>query len=182
MMKPRAPSRQGGFILILSLVMLVAMTILATAAIRLGTINLRAVNNQQVRDESIAAAQQAIEQIVSTNFSKNADSLKAAREATPTITLSNDKAYNVAFGNNAVCLVSIVPLKNTELDLDNEDDAKCYQGKSITSACARTVWQVSARTTNNFFGAGASVTEAFSIKMDYALALGLASLASNICN
>lgn len=182
MIQQRAPSRQGGFILILSLVMLVAISLLAMAAIRAGTTNLRAVNNQQVRDEAMAAAQQAIEGVVSTNFTKTADSLKKARDSKPTITLSADKSYNAEFGPSAICLVSIVPLKNTELDLANEDDAKCYHGGTISSDCARTVWQISARTANTFFGAGASVTEAFSIKMDYALALGLASEAGNVCN
>ena len=178
---PQIRAREGGFVLMLSLVMLVAITILAAAAIRAGATNLRAVTNQQVREESLAAAQQAIEQVISSNFARDATALATARAAAPTIRFSDDKSYDIAFDEGAICLVSIVPLKNQELNLNDEDDAKCYHGGTLNSDCARTVWQLTARATNSFFGAGVSVTQAVGIKMDYSLALGLASDATNIC-
>src|SRR5437016_5220957 len=58
-------SRQAGATLLVSLVMLVLITLLAVSAINSGTINLRIAGNMQSRDEARAAAQQAIEQFIS---------------------------------------------------------------------------------------------------------------------
>lgn len=63
--------RQQGATLITALVMLVVLTLLVISAIRSSSINLRIAGNMQIKEEAVAAAQQATERIISNDFSKN---------------------------------------------------------------------------------------------------------------
>ena len=64
-----AVQRQHGSSLLLSLVMLVALTLLVVSAVRMSNSNLKTVGNMQFKNEAVAAAQQAIEQQVIGNVS-----------------------------------------------------------------------------------------------------------------
>ena len=74
MMKTKCPfvsaaRRQQGSSLLLSLVMLVVLTLLVVSAIRMSNSNLKSVGNMQLKNEAVAAAQQAIERQVMGNVS-----------------------------------------------------------------------------------------------------------------
>jgi Tfp pilus assembly protein PilX len=58
-------SHQRGATLIVGLVMLVLLTIMVSSAFTLSTINTKAVGNQQVREEAVAAADAALELVLS---------------------------------------------------------------------------------------------------------------------
>jgi Tfp pilus assembly protein PilX len=60
----RAMHKQRGVVLIIGLMMLVLLTLMAVAALRLGGTNFTVVNNQQTRAEAIRSADQVIDQIV----------------------------------------------------------------------------------------------------------------------
>lgn len=64
-------TRQRGATLLVGLVMLVVLTLLVVSAIRSGNINMRIAGNTQMQEEAAAAAQQATEQVISTNFTAN---------------------------------------------------------------------------------------------------------------
>ena len=59
---------QRGAILAVGLIMLVLITVLVTSAFNLSTTNLMAVGNMQFRDQAVAAANKAIEQVLSSPF------------------------------------------------------------------------------------------------------------------
>lgn len=61
----RPPRGQRGATLLISLIMLVVLTLFAITAIRTGNVGLKIVGNQQAQKLMEAAAQQAIEQVVS---------------------------------------------------------------------------------------------------------------------
>lgn len=61
------PSQQG-FTLLVGLIMLVLITLMVTTAYTLSTTNLKSVGNMQAKDEAISAANQAIEQVLSSPF------------------------------------------------------------------------------------------------------------------
>lgn len=61
---------QRGATLAVGLIMLVLITVLVTSAFNLSTTNLAAVGNMQFRDEAIAGANQAIEQVLSSPFTE----------------------------------------------------------------------------------------------------------------
>lgn len=64
----RRRATQRGFSLLIGLIVLTVLSLLILSAIRANTSNLRIVGNQQVIDESVAAAQQTIEEVISHNF------------------------------------------------------------------------------------------------------------------
>jgi hypothetical protein len=65
---PRNTTRQQGAALVVGMIMLVLITLMLVTALNLGTTNFRAMTNMQFRSEAIAAANQAIEQVISTPF------------------------------------------------------------------------------------------------------------------
>ena len=60
--------RQRGVTLIIGMIMLVLITVMVISAYSLSSTNFKAVGNMQFRNEAIAAANKAIEQVVGTNF------------------------------------------------------------------------------------------------------------------
>jgi type II secretory pathway pseudopilin PulG len=67
-MKQRYARPQGGAALVVSLIMLVLVTLVVITALNIGSSNFRAVSNTQFRDEAIAAAELAIQDVISSDF------------------------------------------------------------------------------------------------------------------
>jgi hypothetical protein len=68
-MNVKASARaQRGASLVVGLIMLVLVTVMVSSNFTLSTTNLKAVGNMQLRDEAIAAANKAIEQVIGTPF------------------------------------------------------------------------------------------------------------------
>lgn len=67
-MSPRNTIREKGAALVVGMIMLVLITLMLITALNLGTTNFRAMTNMQFRSEAIAAANQAIEQVISSPF------------------------------------------------------------------------------------------------------------------
>ncbi|MES2500922.1 MAG: PilX N-terminal domain-containing pilus assembly protein [Pseudomonadota bacterium] len=59
---------QRGVTLFVGLIMLVLITLMVTSAFTLSTTNLKSVGNMQAKDEAVAAANKAIEQVLSSPF------------------------------------------------------------------------------------------------------------------
>jgi Tfp pilus assembly protein PilX len=64
----QVPSRQHGAALIVGLIMLVLITLMLVTSLNVGTTNFRAMSNMQYRSEAIAAANSAIEDVISSPF------------------------------------------------------------------------------------------------------------------
>jgi hypothetical protein len=60
--------RQRGAVLVVGLIMLVLITLLVTSTVTLSSSNLKAVGNMQFRNEAVAAANSAIETVLSVPF------------------------------------------------------------------------------------------------------------------
>lgn len=175
MMRRALHSRQRGVVLILSLIMLVVLTLLAISAIRLSTVNLRAVANAQARSEAMSAAQRTIDLILSGNFTNNI----AGTEQTLTVT-EGGKDYKVTVIKP--CLVSLSPIKNVDIDLAIDEDRRCVDTVSNPySACAQTIWQLQANASSGWFGANIAITQGTGIKMDNSTASVYANDASYRC-
>lgn len=175
MMQRTLHSRQRGVVLILSLIMLVVLTLLAISAIRLSTVNLRAVANAQVRSEAMSAAQRTIDSILSGNFTDNI----AGTQQVLTVA-EGGKNYTVSVARP--CLVSLTPIKNVDLDLAIAEDRKCIDTVSNPySACAQTIWQLQANASSGWFGANVTLTQGTGIKMDNSTATVYANDTSYRC-
>ena len=106
--------RQTGATLIVALIMLVMMSILAVSAINLSTVNLKIVGNMQAQKALDAAAQDAIEQVVSTYtaFTSPAATVVATTMGDVDVTQAVCLSSTVAKGYTAV-VTGIIPQDNT---------------------------------------------------------------------
>lgn len=157
----RCPDYQRGSVLLLSLFMLMVMTMLALSAIKMGTVNLRTINNMQMRSEAMSAAQQAMDQVMSTNFTDNIN----GTGRTWTVAVDAQKTYNVTVATP--CIRQVTPIMNTVLDIGNSEDLKCYDAiANPLSACSTTVWEITATVREGWFGANVAITQGTGIRMD----------------
>ena len=140
---------QVGAVLLVSLILLVLLTLFTIAAMNFTNIQSRIAGNLQVRNELKAATQQAIEQVISANFTVN---------PLPTdvfFDVNGDGVDDYKVTVTHTCVSSInIPVD--QLIVTNADDASCtitagvahsgIAGSSTTSAslCANSVWDVAA--------------------------------------
>lgn len=67
-MRLASTRQQRGATLIIGLIMIVLITLIVVNAFTLSSSNLKSVGNMQIRDEAIAAANEAAERLISTDF------------------------------------------------------------------------------------------------------------------
>lgn len=193
MKRQRCPemSRQRGMTLLVGLVMLLLITLLAVSAIRLGTTNLQVVGNEQFRDESVAAANFVLDQVLNdrefiTNYSAAAGKSVAdvtVGQATydvvvPKITC---KRTRVIASAELVTKIEYPPSSGTLVDAVLPADQPCVGGMSgsgvvIVSAggapsgsslCSTVLWDVEARVTaDTATGATTEVHQGIEVRVD----------------
>ena len=139
---------QRGATLAVGLIMLTLITVMVASAFQLSTTDLKSVGNMQVRDEAVAAANKAIEQVLSSPFTAS-----PAGESID-VDLNNDAVtdYTVVFATptcvNAAELVQIVPPSSISL------------GSAFTAANSdyfQTSWDLNASVTDIATGAAVRV-------------------------
>lgn len=158
-MNIRLHGSQRGATLVIGMIMLVLVTLFILAAINMSTTNLRVMGNEQARNEAVQAAQQAVEQVASVDFTKNPPTTTAPTVVT--VDINGDTTPDYQATVTAACLNS-VPVKVTELDPnDTVNDGPCFLstssstsgntgsgGASGNSLCSATQWDVSASVTD----------------------------------
>lgn len=185
--------RVRGVVLILSLIMLMVMTLLALGAIKMSSVNLRTINNMQIRSEAMSSAQNAIDQVLSYSFS---DDIANFSETDPkwatnsaggtqygrhyTVAVDAKKSYSVYVLRP--CIQAVTRITNVALDIANPLDFKCLDTLSNPySACSNTVWQVTANLQDGWFGANVSITQGIGVMMDDGTAAGYSSNVNYRC-
>src|SRR5262245_42966046 len=111
--------RQRGVSLAVGLIMLMLLMLLAMSSFQASDVNLRVAGNMQVRQESLAAAQTAVEQVLS--------SPTFVDPATPPAAVSvplNRSTYTVNFTPAPACK-SVVDIPSEDLDPANANDFVC---------------------------------------------------------
>jgi Tfp pilus assembly protein PilX len=157
--------KQRGVSLFVGLIMLILLTLLGISAFQSSNTNLKIVGNMQVRQETLAAAQTATEQVLSDPAFINPATPPAAK----TVTLNN-ASYTVNFTPPPSC-ISIVDIPSEDLDPTKADDLKCIPSSAIQqsgilitgaplppSYCSNTRWKVTANTTDPNGGSGSVTT------------------------
>jgi len=161
------PNKQRGATLVVSLVMLVVLTLLVISAIRSSNSNLRIAGNMQFQEEAIAAAQQATEVILSSNFT----AAPAASNVSVTIGLATYTA-NVL---TPACSGSR-PLLNTEPNIPKECiSSSTAQNTGIifasapastgTSWCYSQQWEVQTSVSDTTTGASTTLHQGVSLNV-----------------
>lgn len=137
--QPAMPMQRGAT-LVVGLIMLVLITVLVTSAFNLSTTNLAAVGNMQFRDEAIAGANKAIEQVLSSPFTDS-----PAGQAID-VDIDNDsiRDYEVVF-SAPTCI------SDSEMVLSSAAPSSVTLGSSFAVAGStfhQTIWDISARVTD----------------------------------
>lgn len=115
---------QRGVTLVVALIMLVVLTLLAISTITDSNSNLRVAGNMQQQTEATAAAQQALEQVLSNNFT----AVPAA--TTISVDINNDLVTDYTVSVTTPTCVSTTPLTNDTPNLPPE----CLSSTSVANA------------------------------------------------
>jgi hypothetical protein len=180
MSRARGPGKQQGAALFVAIVLLVAMAWFALSAFRISSQHLQMVGNSEVTHQ--AAAQQAIEQTISSNlFTKD----PAAVAATP-IAVDVDGDGRPDFTAELIpapkC-IRVRPIKTMELDIAQAADRVCLQtsggtgnlivtpGAAVASGnslCAYSEWNVSGQVNDAPSGTTITVNQGVGIRVETA--------------
>lgn len=177
--------QQQGAILIISIIMLIVLTMLGLAAIRLTTTNLYAVNNMQARQDAIAAGQAVINEALSTALTDSDGNVKpdfGGVAKNYSYVAGGGKTYTVTVATP--CLKSISAVQNKEvpaLELLNAAYSTCRSSDAVGGTvfvdggadpskgnCFRTVWQVAATVSSGFLGAKTDMVQGADIILNTA--------------
>lgn len=142
-------NRQRGSSLLVSLVMLVVLTLLVVSAIRISTTNLKTVGNMQSKNETIMAAQQAVEQVLSNlnNFTS-----PVAIPSVP-IDINGDGVPDFSVAVAAPVCINSKPVAGYGIDF-------------IDSVPKDTYWDVTATVTDSRTGASSIVHQGVKMRLD----------------
>lgn len=160
----RLPNKERGSTLLVGMIMLVLLTLIAVSAIESTTSSVQMVGNAQFREEATAAAQQAIENTISSTAFTIVD------PAPQSIDVNNDGVsdYTVTFSPAPSCSRYKAVDTATESGIPNA----CY-GSPGTTYCYRTTWDVTAAV--NDIKTGAKVTLHQGVKILVGINAALAS-------
>lgn len=185
MIQQRYARQQQGAILIISIIILIVLTMLGLAAIRLTTTNLLAVNNMQARQDAIAAGAAVLNEVLSTALTDADGNLIAGFGGVAknySYSAGGGKTYTVTVGNP--CLKSISPVLNREvpaLEAINNAYRSCRSSEAVGGTvfvaggvdptkgnCFHTVWQVGAKVSSGFLGASTDMVQGAEIILNTA--------------
>ena len=114
--------RQSGATLLIGLIMLVLLTLMATTTFRLGKSNLQVVGNMQFRNETVRAAEEAVEVAISSPTSVSVAS-------TSSIDVNADGTPDVSITITPTLMQAHVK-KNSALDLTDSGQLGCTLGQA----------------------------------------------------
>lgn len=175
------PHRQRGITLITALIMLVVLTMVALATFNLSKSNLQVVSNMQQRDEAVAAAQEVIEEAISTpRFANSPTDILAnpcggANQRCVDVNGDGTDDVKVTITPQPVCLMAPI-IRQDELDIENNpDDLSCSNGggqnfgtpgaADPNSSCANSNWEITAVAQDVQTGAAVKVTQGVSARI-----------------
>lgn len=154
--KSRRASHQRGATLIIGLIMIVLITLIVVNAFTLSSSNLKSVGNMQVREEALAAANQAIDKLISSPFTD------ALGPQNLTVDINNDGVndYTVAVAT-PTCTRALIAF--TAAPSDVELPASMSSGSQWS-----TEWDINSTVTDAASGASVRVREGIRVLLSQA--------------
>lgn len=159
--------KQGGAVLVVSLIMLLLVTVMAISSFNLSQTNLKVVGNLESRAQAEAFAQAAIDEAISTALFASGSPNVFLNSCAP-----NTKCYSVGSGEAAGVTVTLESprcvrvrtIRNSELDADRLTDRQCFVGGQENSLCAEVTWELRAAALDGVSGARATVRQGVSMR------------------
>lgn len=176
-MKPMC-YRQRGATLLVSLIFLVLMTLFALTAFNMGKTSLQAVGNMQQRNQTLAAAQEAInDAISSTKFIDTPSAVLSNKSNVMNVDINGDGTPDVEVKVKEPACIKPQVLKNAVLMKDaapKEEDLSCTQmqaqshGVSGTShgdsLCAEPLFEIEATAKDKMSDVTITVTQGVAVR------------------
>jgi hypothetical protein len=133
--------KQGGATLVVGLIMLALITVMVATAFTLSTTNLKSVGNMQFRNEALAAANKAIEQVLGSPFtvSPTAETIE--------VDINNDDTADYT-----VAIATPVCVRATPAGTTTKSSISLGQSMSMVTDW-NTVWELNATVTDPKSGA-----------------------------
>lgn len=172
--------KNRGAALFVGLIMLLLLTLVTIAAFKMGRGSFDVVSNMQQKDAVVAAANDTIQQVLSTTrMFQSPDTVfltpcKTANTLCFDVNGDGKDDITVKLDPKPACVVAQT-IKNSNLDLSNAQDAGCLVGApqnygiegAVTgdSLCADSVWEVNAKATDNVTNAATTVTEGVAVRV-----------------
>ena len=171
---PRRPLRsarsQRGVTLFVALVLLVMVTLLAVSSFRVSNTNLKVVASMQGKGEAVAAAQTAIENVLSSAAFAENPQLVASTPIPIDITGMGDSkyVYTVNLTPIPTCLKAR-PTNPAELDINKPSDRPCFGTAligqaTLATSCAETIWEITATTRDTVTQAATTVRQGVAMR------------------
>jgi hypothetical protein len=107
------------------MVMLVVLMLLVTSAMKSSTTNLRIVGNTQIQEEGIAASQQAIEQVLSNNFTQ---APAASTVVGMNVDVNNDGTPDYQVSTQSPTCTGSTPIPNAAINWNDPNEMTCKVG------------------------------------------------------
>jgi len=166
-MKPMRRA-QRGVTLLIGMVMLLLLAIIAISTYNVGKGSLQIVGNMQQRNQVLAAAQEAIEEAVSTTrlFKTPTNVLVNPCNGVPNtrcVDINGDGTNDVTVTLTFACI------KSQLATLTLPQDAGCVKGVdadgNIISGCTDTLWNINASAVDSVTQAATNVSEGVAVRM-----------------
>ncbi len=144
-MRTNSPQSQRGAALVVGLIMLVLVTVMLISALVMSTSGFRSVSNMQFREEAIAAANRAIDQVIGSPF------MLTPEEETISVDIDNDgdQDYSVDI-DEPVCISATQAF--------GADPSSLQVSPSLTvSSTWNTVWDIRATVNADENAGGAAI-------------------------
>lgn len=161
MRTPTAPARrQQGLTLFVAMIILVMVTLLVVSAFRVSNTNLKIVSGMQGRQEAIASAQAAIEQVLSDDFFTENPTIVAATPIDVDINGDAASDFTVTMATPRCLRTAPVVMGNppTQLQLDCAGSSR-FPSATTPTWCSNTIWELSATTTDRLTAAKTTVRQ-----------------------
>lgn len=171
--------RQQGATLLIGLIMLILLTLLAVTSFKLGKGSLQAVSNMQHRNQTAAAAQGAIEQVISsvTFVATPANAIPSPCGGVPNKTCVDVAGKGVRDVTVAVTpkCVAVQTIPVDALDFSKPNDAGCLVGAgqnfgvvgaaSNNSMCADSLWDIQAVASDPVTNAQSTINQGVAVRV-----------------
>ncbi len=144
---------QRGATLVVGLIMLVLITLIVTSAFTLSLSNLKSVGNMQVREEALAAANQAVERLISAPFT---DAL-GAQEFKVDINKDGNDDYTVAVAV-PTCIRALKAVTAAPSDVELPPELS-------SGSTWNTEWDIDAVVTDSASGAAVRVRQGVRVRL-----------------
>jgi Tfp pilus assembly protein PilX len=163
-------SKQQGLTLFVVLIILLLITLVSITSFKLSTNNLQVVGNMQLRNQTMAAAQAAIENTISRPTFTSVPNVAVTTYASVGGSGTND----IQVITTPTC-VQIQPIPTTALNLNNSDDVACIIGvgqqsgvvgtNNTNSMCASSVWNIQSVATDLTTNATSTINQGVAVRV-----------------